>query len=326
LTRPFFLAIEGAIGVGKTTLARLLQPCFNAELLLEAFEENPFLSDFYADRARYAFQTQMFFLLSRYRQQQTLPALLARGPLVADYTFAKDSLFAHLNLEGDELDVYEQLYTVLANRIPVPDLVVYLRAGTDLLMLRIATRDRAYEREMGRAYIETLREAYERYFSTYIQTPLLTIDADGLDYVRHPSDLAFVESQVRAALGIGAYQQSLPQMEPVGPLRKLAVTPIERAHAASRWDAAGEFLAASEAMGRIGGALADGVMGWSGNLRVELETALRDAMKRLQRLARAVGVDPLGTDTMGQWVNGPVAHLTPGTSSVESCLSRQSEK
>jgi len=222
LTRPFFIAIEGAIGVGKTTLARLLQPRFDTELLLEAFEENPFLSNFYADRTRYAFQTQMFFLLSRYRQQRTLPTLLAHNSIIADYTFAKDNLFAHLNLEGDELDVYEQLYAVLADRIPAPDLVVYLRAGTDLLMLRIATRDRAYEREMDRVYIETLRQAYEQYFSTYTQTPLLTIDADGLDYVRYPNDLTFVESQVRAALGLGAYQQSLPRMEPAGLLKRPA--------------------------------------------------------------------------------------------------------
>jgi len=209
---PFFLTIEGAIGVGKTTLARLLQPRFKARLLLEVFEENPFLSDFYSDRARYAFQTQMFFLLSRYRQQQAISDLLIGGPLIADYTFGKDSLFAHLNLEGDELDIYDQLYAVLAERISVPDLVVYLRADSDVLMARIATRDRAYEREMDRAYIESLRRAYERYFATYTQTPLLTIDTDNLDYVRNVNDLAFVEGQVRTALGIGAYQQPLPRM------------------------------------------------------------------------------------------------------------------
>ena len=213
----FFLAIEGAIGIGKTTLARLLQPRFKAGLLLEVFEENPFLSDFYADRARYAFQTQMFFLLSRYRQQQAIPAFLARGPLIADYTFGKDSLFAHLNLEGDELSVYNQLYAVLAERISVPNLVIYLRADTDVLMARIATRDRTYEREMDRAYIESLRRAYERYFSTYTQTPLLPIDTDNLDYVRDASDLAFIEGQVRTALGIGAYQQHLPRMEVATP-------------------------------------------------------------------------------------------------------------
>ncbi len=212
MTRSFFLAIEGAIGVGKTTLARMLQPRFKTGLLLETFDANPFISDFYADRARYAFQTQMVFLLSRYRQQRTVPALLASSPLIADYTFVKDNLFAHLNLGGDELDVYKQLYDVLADRIPVPNLVIYLRADTDVLMARIATRDRAYEREMDRIYIESLRQAYERHFSTYTRTSLLSIDTNDLNYVRDPSALAFVEGQVRTALGIGAYQQPLPQM------------------------------------------------------------------------------------------------------------------
>jgi len=215
MTRTFFLAIEGPIGVGKTTLARLLQPRFQAGLLLEAFDENPFLADFYADRTRYAFQTQMFFLLSRYRQQQTVPESLARGPLIADYTFGKDSLFARLNLKGDELDVYGQLYEVLAERVHVPDLVIYLRAEIDELMMRIATRDRSYEREMDRAYIESVRQAYERFFADYAQTPLLTLDTDDLNYVRDPLVLAFVEGRVRTALEIGVHQQPLPQIEPV---------------------------------------------------------------------------------------------------------------
>ena len=107
-----YVAIEGVIGVGKTTLARLLRPIFEAEILLEIFEENPFLSDFYADRERYAFQTQIFFLLSRYHQQRrTVPDLLAAGKtLIADYTFAKDSLFARINLGGDEIDMYFRVH------------------------------------------------------------------------------------------------------------------------------------------------------------------------------------------------------------------------
>jgi len=289
VTRPFFLAIEGAIGVGKTTLARLLQPRFKAGLLLEVFEENPFLSDFYANRARYAFQTQMFFLLSRYRQQQAVSVLLARGPLIADYTFAKDSLFARLNLEGDELEIYKRLYRVLAGRIPVPDLVIYLRADTDVLMARIATRDRAYEREMDRAYVESLQQTYEQHFSA-TQVPLLVIDTDNLDYVQDASALAFVEGQVQMALGIGAYQQPLPQMGLVSPLSAPA-TPAEMIHVASGWEAVGEFLAASEAMGRVGATLADGARGKAGGQEAQLRAALQDAMVRLQRLARAAGVD-----------------------------------
>lgn len=121
-----YLAIEGVIGVGKTSLARLLQPAFNSELLLEIFEENPFLGDFYADRNRYAFQTQIFFLLSRYRQQrEAVPAALAKGNLISDYTFEKDSLFAHLNLSNDELDTYTSVHKALGERIQTPDLISF---------------------------------------------------------------------------------------------------------------------------------------------------------------------------------------------------------
>jgi deoxyguanosine kinase len=289
--QPFFLAIEGVIGVGKTTLARLLQSRFEAELLLEAFEENPFLSDFYTDRARYAFQTQMFFLLSRYRQQQMAPTLRANHPLIADYTFAKDSLFAQMNLAGDELDVYRQLYHVLADRIPLPDLVVYLRADTGLLMLRIAMRDRAYEREMDRAYIDALRQAYERYFSTYTETPLLTLDANDLDYVQDPSALDLIESQMRAALGIGVYQRSLPQMEPTRPSTSTGDMAALADVASLPSNIVGTFLAANEAMGRMSASLAERVMGRPGDSGVELEIALRDTMERLHQMAQTIGVE-----------------------------------
>src|SRR5512136_1797074 len=139
-----YIAIEGVIGVGKTTLARLLGPLFEAEILLEVFEENPFLSDFYADRERYAFQTQIFFLLSRYHQQRrTAPELLEQSAsLIADYTFEKDALFARINLKGDELEMYYRVHEALAEKIIPPDLVVYLKADTDVLMQRIASRDR----------------------------------------------------------------------------------------------------------------------------------------------------------------------------------------
>jgi deoxyguanosine kinase len=206
-----YIAIEGVIGVGKTTLARLLQPRFeNAELLLEVFEENPFLSDFYGDRARYAFQTQIFFLLSRYRQQNsTVPTILNRGKnLLADYTFAKDSLFARINLTGDELTMYHRVHEALAEKIPLPDLTVYLSANVDTLMARIALRDRSYERSMERSYIADLVGAYDDFFAT-TESPKLVIDSNSLDFVRYPEHLKLIENRIREALGISPYQPTL---------------------------------------------------------------------------------------------------------------------
>jgi deoxyguanosine kinase len=205
-----YIAIEGVIGVGKTSLARLLQPQFDAQLLLEVFEENPFLSDFYADRQRYAFQTQIYFLLSRYRQQhEAVPRLLKLGSLIADYTFAKDALFARLNLQGDELDTYHQVHTALAERIRVPDLVLYLRVETDTAMQRIATRDRSYERNMERGYIQALNQAYEDFFGEQ-KVPVLTIDTTPLDFVTRREHLELVVNRIRQALGIPPFQPSLP--------------------------------------------------------------------------------------------------------------------
>ena len=206
-----YLAIEGVIGVGKTSLARLLQPAFGAEVLLEVFEENPFLSDFYSDRARYAFQTQMFFLLSRYHQQRVVPVLLERGPVIADYTFAKDALFARINLRGDELTLYHRLHDALAEKIPRPDLLVYLRAPTDVLMQRIAQRGRPYERQMERAYIDDLNRAYDEFFADpdHHYSPVLTIQAEGLDFVADPEDLRAVTERIQSALGLSAVQTPL---------------------------------------------------------------------------------------------------------------------
>jgi deoxyadenosine/deoxycytidine kinase/NTP pyrophosphatase (non-canonical NTP hydrolase) len=208
-----YIAIEGAIGVGKTTLARFLGESLSAELLLEVFEENPFLSDFYADRARYAFQTQIFFLLSRYRQQHRVIANTTnRCPLVSDYLFAKDWLFAHLNLVGDELAMYERVHAILGEQIPLPALVVYLRASTDTLMARIAFRDRSYERQMSRAYLDDLRLAYDRYFADYAATRVLVLDTDGLDIVRNADARAEVVAKVRSALRLESYQLPLPTL------------------------------------------------------------------------------------------------------------------
>lgn len=208
-----YIAIEGVIGVGKTTLARLLQPAFQAALLLEVFEENPFLSDFYADRERYAFQTQIFFLLSRYHQQRrAVGDLLAeRQSLFSDYTFEKDALFARINLAGDELEMYYRVHDALAEKIIKPDLILYLRASTETLMQRIAFRDRPYERNMEQDYIHQLNQAYEDFFGDHRQgTPVLKIETDNLDYVRNPEALKFVENRIRQSLRLPPFQQELP--------------------------------------------------------------------------------------------------------------------
>jgi deoxyguanosine kinase len=207
-----YIAIEGVIGVGKTTLARLLQPAYQASLLLEVFEENPFLSSFYADRARYAFQTQIFFLLSRYHQQRRGVAdVLTRGlNLISDYTFEKDALFARINLQGDELDMYFRVHEALAEKIALPDLIVYLRADTAVLIQRIAMRDRSYERNMETDYIEQLNQEYEAFFSRYQAGAVLTIDTNCLDYVHNLEYLKLVEDQINQALKLAPLQPELP--------------------------------------------------------------------------------------------------------------------
>lgn len=208
-----YFAIEGVIGVGKTTLARLLQQAFQSNLLLEVFEENPFLSNFYGDRERYAFQTQIFFLLSRYHQQhQGIPAATADGAsLISDYTFEKDALFAKINLAGDELEMYYRVHEALAEKIRYPDLIVYLRADTDLLMQRIAMRDRPYERNMDPAYIQQVNQAYDEFFLNRSHAvPVLTIETDHLDYVRYTEDLRWVENRIRQALQMAPFQPELP--------------------------------------------------------------------------------------------------------------------
>jgi deoxyguanosine kinase len=208
-----YIAIEGVIGVGKTTLARLLQPMLEAEILLEIFEENPFLSDFYADRARYAFQTQIFFLLSRYHQQRrTVPDLLSAGKsLLSDYTFAKDALFARINLKGDELEMYYKVHEALGEKIPKPDLVVFLRADTDVLMQRIASRDRPYERNMERDYIDLLNRTYEEFFSQPSElSAVLPIDTNPLNIVQNPAHLKYIEDRIRERLQLTPFQPSLP--------------------------------------------------------------------------------------------------------------------
>ncbi len=210
MSKHFYIAIEGVIGVGKTTLTRLAQNELHAEILLEVFEENPFLSRFYQDRKRYAFQTQIFFLLSRYQQQHAvIPAVLAHSHLISDYTFDKNMIFARLNIEGDELAMYERVHHIIATKIPAPDLVVYLRADTDVLMERIALRDRPYERAIERDYIAALGNAYDDFFARYTAAPVLTIDTNHLDFVRRSDDLRLILNRIRAQLALGTFQRLL---------------------------------------------------------------------------------------------------------------------
>jgi deoxyguanosine kinase len=206
----YYIAIEGVIGVGKTTLARLLKPKFDAQVLLEVFEENPFLARFYQDRERYAFQTQTFFLLSRYHQQhEAIPTALHYHSLISDYTFDKNKIFARLNLAGDELEMYERVQDTLGARIPSPDLTVYLRADVENLMTRIAVRDRAYERTMEREYIVDLASAYDAYYAAFTASPVLKIDTNALDYVNRQEDLEKVEEMIREKLTQGPLQERL---------------------------------------------------------------------------------------------------------------------
>ncbi|MEO8289129.1 MAG: deoxynucleoside kinase, partial [Chloroflexota bacterium] len=170
-------------------------------LLLERFEENPFLSNFYTDRERYAFQTEIFFLLNRYRQQQSdiAPALQPPG-VVSDYLFAKTRLFAGMNLRGDEWDLFLQIYDALQQQVARPDLVIYLRASVDTLMSRIYQRDRQFERGMERSYIAQLAVTYDAFFKTFTASPLLTLDTDNLDLVRDPSAQDAVIAEIAGTL------------------------------------------------------------------------------------------------------------------------------
>jgi deoxyadenosine/deoxycytidine kinase len=201
-----YIAVEGVIGAGKSTLARMLAERAGARLVLEEFEENPFLASFYQDAERWAFQTQLAFLASRFRQQKSLAAReLFQSAVVADYTFDKDRIFAHVTLSGDELQLYESLYGLMETTVPTPDLVVYLRSSVERLMHNIALRGRSYEAGMDAAYLTELAEAYDRYFFHYHRGPLLIVDATRIDFVREPSHFAELVRQIGTVRGGTTY-------------------------------------------------------------------------------------------------------------------------
>jgi len=186
----YYIAIEGAIGVGKTSFAKILSERMSAKFVTEKFEENPFLEDFYVDPERYAFQTQLYFLLSRYRQQLELKQVdLFHSLLISDYMFDKDKLFAHLNLNEKELVLYNLVARLLEKEVPKPDLIVFLQASTDRLMANIKKRGRSYEREISREYIESLNQIYNEYFFRYKASPLLIINTNEIDFVHNEDDL-----------------------------------------------------------------------------------------------------------------------------------------
>jgi deoxyguanosine kinase len=180
------IAVEGVIGAGKTTLTTMLGDTLSAKVVLEKFEENPFLKDFYRDPDRYAFQTQIFFLLTRYKQQRELfQADLFHRFLVTDYIFEKDKIFAYLNLQDEELKLYETLVSNIEHSIPTPDLVVYLQSSVSRLMTNIKRRARSYENDMSEQYIKDLNEAYNYFFFRYKSTPLLIVNGTEIDFVNN---------------------------------------------------------------------------------------------------------------------------------------------
>lgn len=184
-----YIAVEGVIGAGKTSLAKKIKERLNAQLILEQFENNPFLENFYADRKRYAFQTQMFFLINRFKQQQELnQENLFTEHIVSDYLFEKDRIFAYLNLSGEELKLYEALFPLLARSLRKPDLVVYLQSSVDRLMYNIKKRGRRIERNLTKSYIEELSEAYNHFFFRYNNTPLLIVNSTNIDFVNSEKD------------------------------------------------------------------------------------------------------------------------------------------
>jgi deoxyguanosine kinase len=201
MSRPIYVAIEGPIGVGKTTLLERLSVRLKARQVREVVEENPFLPLFYRDRERYAFQTQIFFLMSRFKQQaELLQTDLFRPSIIADYHLLKDRIFARLTLEAEELALYERVYGSLENQILRPDVLIYLHAPLPVLLDRIARRGRPFEQDMDGAYLTELCQAYQAYFMRYAETPILRLDNTHVNYADDPSQVdAIYEEVIRLA-------------------------------------------------------------------------------------------------------------------------------
>ena len=202
MVKARYIALEGPIGVGKTSLADFLANEFKGRTLLEEVDDNPFLGNFYKDRRKHAFQTQLFFLLSRYRQQKDLGQQeLFNSTVVSDYIFAKDKIFTYLNLDENELALYEQVYRLLDARIPKPDMVIYLQARTEVLIERIRKRNKDYEKDIEEEYIESLVDAYNRYFFYYTDSPLLVVNTSDIDFVKFPDDLSNMVNEIKSIKG-----------------------------------------------------------------------------------------------------------------------------
>jgi len=193
-----YIAVEGPIGVGKTALARRLASEFGSQLVLEHIDENPFLRRFYEDAGKHAFQTQLFFLLERYHQQLALGQheLFTSG-VVADYLFAKDGIFASITLGAEEFHLYQQIFQLLDQRLPRPDLVIYLEARPEVLLRRLRKRGRDYERGISPEYLQKVTEAFRNYFHHYSEAPLLVVNCSDIDFVEHGGDLADLIKEIR---------------------------------------------------------------------------------------------------------------------------------
>lgn len=202
MEKPRYIAVEGPIGVGKTSLAELLAREFNGRFVLEDVDTNPFIKNFYKDRQKFAFQTQLFFLLSRYQQQKDLSQQgLFNQATITDYIFAKDRIFAHLNLDDNELALYEQIYKLLDARLPKPDLVIFLQAKTEVLTERIQKRNKDYEQNIEENYLEDLCDAYNNFFFYYTDTPLLVVNTSDINFVTRPHDLSNLVKEIRNIRG-----------------------------------------------------------------------------------------------------------------------------